>query len=206
MTSIIACTLSNKSLNSVFLSIVLVICEFGQRLSNAFDEIHYDIELSDWYLFPCDIQRMLPVILIVAHQPVELKCFGSISAVRENSKKVNFHSLLNYCMICCMIGLFFFLPSDIQWCIFVLQDNASIYQMKITWSEIKSFGLKMLHFAWNKQKHYHYDMISMYLMLMAINSHHLFFGVCIIDLIPSMSNYLTISKTHSRHVTNEDRK
>lgn len=63
-------------------------CEFGQQFSDAFEEVNDKIEAFDWYLFPSELQRMLPMIMVVAQQPVELKCFGSISAVREISKKV----------------------------------------------------------------------------------------------------------------------
>lgn len=85
--------------------LVLAICEFGQRLSNAFEGIHDDIALFDWYLFPHKIQRTLPIILVTAQQPVEIKCFGSISAVRENSKNVNFYS--SKILLSRLIRLFF---------------------------------------------------------------------------------------------------
>ena len=76
-----------------------VVCEFGQRLTDAFNEINDSIETFDWYLFPLELQQMLSIILMVTQQPVELKCFGSISSARENSKKVRFHSNINYSLI-----------------------------------------------------------------------------------------------------------
>lgn len=68
---------------------LLVSCEFGQRISNAFEEIDDEIELFDWYLFSYEMQRMLPLILLVTQQPVKIECFGSISIRREYFKKVS---------------------------------------------------------------------------------------------------------------------
>lgn len=72
------------------LSLVLVICEFGQRMSDAFEAIEYTIDQFDWYLFPIEFKRMLPIIIANAQQPVKLECFGSISCSREVFRKVGF--------------------------------------------------------------------------------------------------------------------
>ena len=69
--------------------VALAICEFGQYESDAFQEIDDEIEAFDWYLYSHEIQQMLPIILMAVQQPVELKYFGSFSAVRENFKKVS---------------------------------------------------------------------------------------------------------------------
>lgn len=79
---------------SYALGLVSAICEFGQRMSDAFDEIEDGTQMFDWYLFPYEIQRMLPIILSSAQQPVALKCFGNVSAIRQNSKNVSFDSKL----------------------------------------------------------------------------------------------------------------
>lgn len=72
--------------------IVFIACEFGQYVSGVFEEIEDDIEVFDWYLFPHELQRMLPMILIVTQKPLQLKFFGSISLLREYFKKVCFES------------------------------------------------------------------------------------------------------------------
>lgn len=64
------------------------ICGLCQRISNAFEEINDVIVQSDWYLYPIEINRMLPTILIVTQHPVGLKCFGSIACNRETFKEV----------------------------------------------------------------------------------------------------------------------
>lgn len=66
-------------------------CEFGQRLSNAFEEIDNEIETFDWYLFPYELKQMLPIILLMTQKPVEFECFGSISISRKYFKKVGFN-------------------------------------------------------------------------------------------------------------------
>lgn len=70
------------------LGILFLACELSQRLGNAFSEIDRMIEQLDWYLFPVNIRRLLPIIIAVAQKPVNLECFGSISCDRAVFKKV----------------------------------------------------------------------------------------------------------------------
>lgn len=67
---------------------MFVICELGQKASNAFEEILEEFDGFNWYRFPHKIQRSLPMILIVAQMPVVLEVFGSISCCREVLKTV----------------------------------------------------------------------------------------------------------------------
>lgn len=67
---------------------VFISCELGQRMSDSFDKINFTIDQLDWYLFPIKIQRMLPMIIEIAQEPVELECFGSIACIREVFKNV----------------------------------------------------------------------------------------------------------------------
>lgn len=69
--------------------VVVAICELGQRLTNAFEEINDEIWQMDWYLFPSQIQRMLPTIMNLTQKKVAFKCFGSIAGSRETFKKVS---------------------------------------------------------------------------------------------------------------------
>lgn len=80
-------------LNSIFNGIcgivtVFIICELCQRMADGFVKIEITIEQFHWYLFPIEIQRMLPVIIAVAQQPVTLECFGSIACTRDVFKDV----------------------------------------------------------------------------------------------------------------------
>lgn len=70
------------------LILAFIACEIGQRTGNAFDKIDFTIKQFDWYLFPIEIKQMLPMIIAVAHQPVSLECFGSITCTKEVFKNV----------------------------------------------------------------------------------------------------------------------
>lgn len=68
---------------------MLVACEMGQRINIAFDECSAMIDQFEWYSFPTDIQRLLPLIMDFTQQPVKLKCFGSMAVDRETFKCVS---------------------------------------------------------------------------------------------------------------------
>lgn len=81
--------LLNATLNGCFSFVFMfMICELGQRMNDAFDKIDSTIEKLDWYLFPNEIQRMVPTIMAIAQQPVTLRCFGSIVCTRDVFKDV----------------------------------------------------------------------------------------------------------------------
>lgn len=65
-----------------------MICELGQRISNAFEEIDDVIAQYNWYLFPDKLKRMLPIILMNTQDRVAFECFGSIACSREAFRKV----------------------------------------------------------------------------------------------------------------------
>lgn len=71
------------------LGILLVACELGQRTGLAFVECYDLIVQFDWFLFPAEIQRMIPMILIFTQQPFEIECFGNMSCNRDTFKYVS---------------------------------------------------------------------------------------------------------------------
>lgn len=76
-------------INGIFaFGTVLIACEIGQRMNEAFDKINFTIDQFNWYSFPIGMQQMLPIIIAVAQQPITLECFGSIKCTREVFKKV----------------------------------------------------------------------------------------------------------------------
>lgn len=70
------------------LILVFIACELGQRITDAFDGIDCTIDQLDWYLFPIEIKRVLPIIIVSAQQPVSVGCFGSIICIRVVFKNV----------------------------------------------------------------------------------------------------------------------
>lgn len=71
------------------LCIVFIACELCERLTIAYAELEYKIEQFEWYAFPIKAQRLLPILMLNAQQPITLQCFGGISTNREAFKKVH---------------------------------------------------------------------------------------------------------------------
>lgn len=68
--------------------LVLISCELGQQMTDAFESCNTVLCELEWYLFPVGIRKMLPPILLIAQVPVRLECFGSNACTRESFKKV----------------------------------------------------------------------------------------------------------------------
>lgn len=69
--------------------VVFLVCELSQRICDYFNSIDMMIGKWNWYLLPIEIQRILPLILIVVQQPFKFIGFGSVSCSRETFKKVS---------------------------------------------------------------------------------------------------------------------
>lgn len=79
-------------------ALIFIICEFGEKVSQAFEEIEYKFGQFDWYLFPSNICKMLPIFISIANKPVSPAVFGSISCCREAFKNV-FKNGFSYFMV-----------------------------------------------------------------------------------------------------------
>lgn len=66
---------------------MFILCETGEIVAGRFDEIDL-YEECDWYIFPCQIQRLLPIIIINMRRTVAIQAFGNILCARETFKKV----------------------------------------------------------------------------------------------------------------------
>lgn len=71
------------------LTAVFLACDFGQRVSDKWKEINSKIDQFDWYSYPNELKRILPTIIAIAQQPIELECFGSFTLSREVFRKVS---------------------------------------------------------------------------------------------------------------------
>lgn len=67
---------------------VFFACDLGQRSSDKWNEISLRIDQFKWYMFPNELNQILPTIIATAQQPVEMKCFGSLTLSRQTLKKV----------------------------------------------------------------------------------------------------------------------
>lgn len=70
-------------------TLVFVACELGERVRNEFDGVRLLVDQLKWYLFPLNLRQLVPTIVINSQNPVEFKCFGSISCSRESFQKVD---------------------------------------------------------------------------------------------------------------------
>lgn len=68
---------------------IFAYCELGQRVSEAFDKPYDAISQLKWNLFPLDVQRVLPIIMVGAQQPIDLRGYMNISCTRERFKRVS---------------------------------------------------------------------------------------------------------------------
>ena len=69
--------------------VLLIASELCQRVNVAFDQCSEMVDQFKWYLFPAEIQRMLPLIVNFMHQPIEIRCFGSTACNRETFQYVS---------------------------------------------------------------------------------------------------------------------
>lgn len=118
--------LLNASLNGIIgLAAVFITCELGEKMSDAFVEINFTIDQFNWYLFPIDIKRMLPIIMANAQQPVTLEFFGSISCIRDVFKKVRIVQLAIKLIVLKLIVLVTLLLGP-SLCILIFYDASTI--------------------------------------------------------------------------------
>lgn len=70
---------------------IFIYCELGQRVSEAFDGPYDAISQFKLHLFPIEVQRMLPIIIVGAQQPIDLRGYGNFSCTRDRFKSVSKH-------------------------------------------------------------------------------------------------------------------
>lgn len=71
------------------ISAVGVACELGERTNEMFSAIDDTFNETDWYLYPIEIQRMLPAVMTVAQKPIYVELFGSVTASRDTFRQVS---------------------------------------------------------------------------------------------------------------------
>lgn len=73
------------------LSFVIIygVCEFGEKMTGAFEEINDAYDRFAWTVFPHDVQTLMPILIMAAQKPIELRVFGSISCGRITFRNVS---------------------------------------------------------------------------------------------------------------------
>lgn len=68
---------------------IFLFCEFGERLTGRFNEIDQQVNQCDWYTFPLQIQKLLPIFLKGTQNPIVLYGIGELKCTRETFKDVS---------------------------------------------------------------------------------------------------------------------
>lgn len=68
---------------------LFVICELADNVAERYERASI-YALCDWYTFPNDVKRFLPIIIHNTQRSVVIKGFGNIDCTREEFKKVLF--------------------------------------------------------------------------------------------------------------------
>lgn len=69
---------------------MFLFCEMGENLNNQFSRVSDAIYSSSWYMFPRDLQRIIPTVMMAAQRPVTLQGFANLRCTRQAFKKVFF--------------------------------------------------------------------------------------------------------------------
>lgn len=57
--------------------IVFIICNFGNELTNYFEDVAENFYGMDWHMLPLDMQKHWPMMIALGQKDVELRTFGS---------------------------------------------------------------------------------------------------------------------------------
>lgn len=57
-------------------------CELGEQVNSAFERFDKVLYSCDWYLFPMELQRMLPTFIAYVQQPVIIRGYGNTLCTR----------------------------------------------------------------------------------------------------------------------------
>lgn len=72
--------------------LVFIMCELGERLIHACNAIDDVISQLDWYLFPSNIQKVWPIIIVNSQKPICIPIFGRMNTSREAFQRVSCNS------------------------------------------------------------------------------------------------------------------
>lgn len=70
------------------LCFVFVFCFFGEEVSNHFQFIEDALYQCDWDGLSLDLQKNMPIAIILAQRPVYIGNFGAVHCTRETFQKV----------------------------------------------------------------------------------------------------------------------
>lgn len=69
---------------------LFLFCYYGDQVTSAFEDLHDFIYLSNWHYFPLELQRYMPIILMVAHEMVYMHVFAEVHCTLQTFEEVSF--------------------------------------------------------------------------------------------------------------------
>lgn len=105
-------------------SLTFIPCELSERISIAYFEVCDAVDELDWYLFPIEMQKLVPIVMVNSQAPIALRCFGSVFCGRDVFKKVCARKYNNLTNIC--IWQIFLIFSDEQHSVLILHGTSTI--------------------------------------------------------------------------------
>lgn len=78
--------------------LIILTCEYGERLTNQYDSFYDGFTQCDWYLFPLEVQQFLPLVISNIQQPAAIQGYAQTVYRREFCKMVTF--LLRFYLSC----------------------------------------------------------------------------------------------------------
>lgn len=119
--------------------LILLTCEFGERLTNQYEIFYYEFGQCNWYLFPFEIQQVLPIIISNIQRPVMIRGYANTVCRREAGKTVTFFTISCIFFFVYFWAIanrlkylpFFFLYLDDKKSIFLLYDASPSWWIKL---------------------------------------------------------------------------
>ena len=67
---------------------MVLVCEPGERVTEAFERFENDLKKYDWHLLSTEVGRLYLIFLLDTQQSINIQCFGGILCTRDTLKKV----------------------------------------------------------------------------------------------------------------------
>lgn len=75
---------------------LFLLCYYGDKVTSTFEDLRDFIYLSDWQLFPLEMQKYMPIMLMFAHEMVYMHAFAEIHCTLQTFEQVIF---ISYCFL-----------------------------------------------------------------------------------------------------------
>lgn len=86
--------------------LIFIVCELCQKITDGFNKMNETLNQFNWQSYPIEVQRLLPIFIIITQQPMDFKVFGSIACCRESFKNVSYNTTSS---LECSYGIIYYL-------------------------------------------------------------------------------------------------